>query len=272
VILFPNQTDLSEFIFRITDNGGETADRFTIMTCDGDYFTSSTNPYHPQGVGMWGEGFDPQIAADNVEAGTERDLRWTDLPEVVRTCVWRSLNDGFADWLGSFTPPIDRKDAEDSRSDHDRSKWAGQGVYGVAGAYMVRREAYPDVNDASEDLGPYADLATAVRVTLPDVHDLAGDEYQSTRDIFGTEGEDLPLWDRDEDPPVIDEDNEKARVVIKLERPDIKPGDLLETVAWFATMADAVNYLGTDKVDPDLLEAGAYTIDDLDDPDAKEED
>ena len=59
--LFETLEDLKPFIFRIMDNGGATADRFTIVTCDGDYFAYSTDPCAPQGVGLTGEGIDPQV-------------------------------------------------------------------------------------------------------------------------------------------------------------------------------------------------------------------
>ena len=39
--LFETGADLGEYLFRITDNGGETADRYTVIFSDGDYLTMS---------------------------------------------------------------------------------------------------------------------------------------------------------------------------------------------------------------------------------------
>lgn len=35
----------------IFDNGGKTFDRYTIILSDGEIFSASDNPFHPQGVG-----------------------------------------------------------------------------------------------------------------------------------------------------------------------------------------------------------------------------
>lgn len=204
--LFETHDDLLPFIFRIVDNGGESADRFTVITCDGDYFAMSGAPFHPQGVGMTGEGIDVQGVAERVEAGVERDLRWIDLPADCQRCVFDGLNMGFADWLGEFEPPTSRKDAVDYGTAYNLTERIGEGVYGQPGAYFVRREAYPNRDDPSDDLGPYATIRKAVLATLPDECDLSGPEYHGLRDIAGTEGGPEPLWDRDSEPYLLRRD------------------------------------------------------------------
>jgi hypothetical protein len=39
--------------FWLFDNGGETFDRYTIITHDGHVYGSSTEPFHPQGFGQY---------------------------------------------------------------------------------------------------------------------------------------------------------------------------------------------------------------------------
>ncbi len=49
--------------FRLYDNGGESADRYTLIDCkacscghgDRSYIGFSQNPYHPQGIGVTGD-------------------------------------------------------------------------------------------------------------------------------------------------------------------------------------------------------------------------
>jgi len=36
----------------IFDNGGATADRYTVIFSDGDMIAASTQPFHPQGIGQ----------------------------------------------------------------------------------------------------------------------------------------------------------------------------------------------------------------------------
>ena len=78
-------------LLAVYDNGGETADRYTAiygaplwtpehyrigrLPCRG----MSANPFHPQGVGMFGE----------CERGPHlgRKVRFADLPEPVRRCI-----------------------------------------------------------------------------------------------------------------------------------------------------------------------------------------
>lgn len=74
---------------RIYDNGGETADRFTIVNTRPfvvrgvryyHYAGSSEDPYHPQGVGQSGES---RLHPYTKQRG-ETTPRWEDLPPNVR--------------------------------------------------------------------------------------------------------------------------------------------------------------------------------------------
>jgi hypothetical protein len=67
-------------------------DRYTVLfkglSCDGytAYLGLSSNPTHPQGCSMWGEGRNYEIAAYRYRNGKHR-IRWLDLPENVRKHV-----------------------------------------------------------------------------------------------------------------------------------------------------------------------------------------
>ena len=86
----------------VWDNGGKTADRYTIVSRDGHvghrgrtYFPhamSSSDPYHPQGVGMTGEteGAPLRRGKDDTVAD------WDDLPLPVRKFALEIANWGVA--------------------------------------------------------------------------------------------------------------------------------------------------------------------------------
>lgn len=275
--LFESLDDLKPFIFRIVDNGGQTADRYTVITCDGDYYAMSSTPFHPQGVGMTGEGIDVQGVADRVEAGVERDLRWIDLPADCQRCVMGGLNQGFADYIESEPFAASRDEALNfqgwsdweytSRRNAEKGNGRLEVIYRDGDKFKVRCD---DLNPPYGDDGDpeFDSFREALLYCLPADYDLSGPEYHTEIDIWDTEGGPVPPWDRDAEPPVIDEDSEYARAVIVLENDD----RTLTRVAWFHTKTDAENYLGTSAtIDPDKLEAGRYTIDDLDDPDAEED-
>lgn len=195
--LFEDEAALraSGYLFRITDNGGETQDRFTIVTCDGDYFASDETPFYPLGFFQSGEGIDVQGLSDRVEAGTEHDLRWIDLPADVRRAVMGRLNDGFADWLatgGENVPTSRRAVKEKFSGTYDA---IGKGIYRTAKGFRVA-----DADGRERDGGPFATFAEAVRWTLPQDYDLAGPEYHSTVDLWSDEGGPRPLWNCRDDP------------------------------------------------------------------------
>lgn len=85
---------------RVWDNGGETADRYTVMPPrsgraaaqyrqrDGSWHCigASCDPYHPQGVGMWCSAYPgPHLG---------KRIHWDELPEPVKRFALRS----FPEW------------------------------------------------------------------------------------------------------------------------------------------------------------------------------
>lgn len=189
--LFDTEAQLlaSGYLFRITDNGGETCDRFTIILSDGDYYASNCGPFHPQGFFQSGERIDVNGVSDRVEEGRECDLRWIDLPEDVRRATLQAVNLAFADWIESE----DVKASRDLAA--DRANVCGDElldcIYRDGDKFKVR--------DSQQDDGDWTfdSMVEAVRFSLPDVHELSGPEYHSTVDLTDTEGGPKTLWDAD---------------------------------------------------------------------------
>jgi hypothetical protein len=177
--LFESLKDLADsgYVFRIMDNGGETADRYTIVLCDGDYYAMSSYPTHPQGVSMADEGMDPQILAEWHEEGKAVDLALGDLPEHIALHVlyrenqaWQNLMDSIeANAPGAVAQS--REEAEDNEGSHTSG---GKGIYQTPEGLMVRRD-----NGGPDDLGPYATAREALQATLPTDYSLSGSEYFS---------------------------------------------------------------------------------------------
>ena len=179
--LFQSADDLGEYLFRIIDNGGASADRYTVATSDGDGFALSGAPSHPQGVSLSIENLDPAYMETEVSEGRAVDLGWHDLPAHIRAHVIGRLNEGWRDYLESLesgeTPiPAERAGAEVNEGTH---RDAGKGIYGKPGAYFVRVDNWPEDN-ASEDRGPFPTVREALLASLPDHYGLAGPEYHST--------------------------------------------------------------------------------------------
>lgn len=255
--LFPNEAALKDsgYLFRIVDNGGETYDRITVIFCDGDALlcTSGSICAHvesDQGL---------QRDADAVEAGAARDLRWIDLDPGLRKRIIADLNMGFADWLEAAPAAASRDEARDWQG-----MWREYGddrtpIYRDGDGFRIRDD------ERDDEAGPFATFRDAVFYMLPQDYDLSGPEYHTTVDLWDESGGPAPEWDRESDPPVIDEDHELARVVITRDT----GGEKEEIVAWFANVRDAENFLGTSAtIDPDDLHEGKYSICDHDDPDA----
>ncbi len=176
---FETGADLGGYLFRITDNGGATADRYTVVFSDGDYLSMSAYPSHPQGISMWGEGLDVGGLSDRVEEGLEVDLSWGCLPETIRAHVLYRVNEGWADFLEKIEardPSAVAASRDDAEENDGLYNTAGKGIYiGEDGALWIKA-----TEDRDEDYGPYDDAAKALRMTMPDEYSLSGPEYQST--------------------------------------------------------------------------------------------
>lgn len=72
-------------VLDILDNGGRTADRYTVRFRNGDYLGLSENPTHPQGVAVSGTGH--AIRGDDDE-----QIPWADLPQKCKLYVLQWLS------------------------------------------------------------------------------------------------------------------------------------------------------------------------------------
>lgn len=80
-----------EYVLAVYDNGGKTADRYTVlfggslwdesMGSTVQYLAMSNNPTHPQGVSMW------DTCQCYVRSVHGKHIKWLDLPENVRQHV-----------------------------------------------------------------------------------------------------------------------------------------------------------------------------------------
>lgn len=199
--LFQSLDDLKPFLFRIMDNGGRTADRFTIVTCDGDYFAYSETPCAPQGVGLTGEDINVQVLADWEESGEARDLRWIDLPEQCRRSVMGSLNYGFRDWIESEACATSREEADNFDGSWRPNMWKPENpIYRDGGVFRVRddeRRDHGEYGVTGDE--PFATFREAVLRILPEDHCLSGPEYHTSVDLWDETGGPAPLWDYRDD-------------------------------------------------------------------------
>ena len=169
----------SGYIFRITDNGGATLDRITVIFCDGDHLSLSETG---AGVSMWGEGIDVAGWNDRVEAGTEVDLAIGDLRPELQDHILRRVNEAWQDYLDALNDPHGtavaqtRDNAEVNEGTHDSG---GKGIYAAGSAFCV----HLDGDYASDDRGPYLTTRQALAATLPDDYSLSGPEYHSPLDV-----------------------------------------------------------------------------------------
>jgi hypothetical protein len=169
----------SEYLFRITDNGGETCDRYTVVFSDGDFLTLSGSPSHPQGVSLWGEQIDLHGLQEAVEDGAQVDLALGDLPPNVAAHVLSRLNEAWRDFLSDVeaqVPMAVAKSREHASVYEGVHTSGGKGIYRVGGCFAIRG----DSDDAGDDYGPFDTVAEAVRMSLPSADALAGDDYQSS--------------------------------------------------------------------------------------------
>lgn len=176
--LFHSADDLGEYLFRIVDNGGETADRYTVLFSDGDALCLSSNPAAPWGgVSLWAEGMDPATLESWVEEGEAVDLGWDDLPEAIRGHVLARLNQAWRDCLADMLSGVlaipEGREHVDTFCD---GCTAGEGIYRHGGRFFVHMGG-PSIED---DRGPFDTIREALLASLPDHYGLAGPEYHST--------------------------------------------------------------------------------------------
>lgn len=188
--LFETPAELATYIFRITDNCGQSADRYTVAFTDGSYLALSSHPTSPVGVSMVGEDLDPQVMREWVDEGEAIDLALGDLPEGHVEHIMARCNQGFSDFVRRAEARDEtivaktRKDAKENTGSHISF---GEGIYTDDYIYFyVKREGM----DIEDDLGPYLTVREALLATVPDAHSVSGPEYHSSTDVSRMEPDD----------------------------------------------------------------------------------
>lgn len=177
--LFQTPADLDGYLFRILDNGGASADRYTVMFSDGDYLALSADPEFALGISLWGEGMDPATAEEWVETGAAVDLTLADLPAHIARHIVARANGAWRDYLDGLERGENVARTRDEAELRETWQDAGKGIYRAGSAFCVRRDGY----DAGDDLGPYPDVREALLASLPDHYYLAGPEYHTALDL-----------------------------------------------------------------------------------------
>ena len=181
---FETYDQLTAWIFRIIDNGGASADRYTVIFNDGSYLALSSYPESPVGVSISDDGSRADLvgyAEGEVESGEAVDLSFYDLPEHIQRHIWARENEGLADFLeliADRNPNSVAKRRDDAETHEGTHQCLGKGLYAVGAGFAIRTDN-GDYAGSGEDLGPYLDPAEALRATLPDDYGLAGPEYHS---------------------------------------------------------------------------------------------
>lgn len=184
-VVFEKPSDMSEYLFRIVDNGGHTADRYTVLFSDGSDLSLSSYPTHPQGISMCGEGVDPATLAEWVEEGNYVDLALGDLPPEIAEHIMDRNNEGLRDFLASVEakePHAVAPSREKAKENDGTYQSLGVGIYDSPEGYRIRLDG-----EAEDDRGPYATAREVIIASLPDHYALAGPEYHSTTDVLRTE-------------------------------------------------------------------------------------
>lgn len=182
--LFETVEDLAQsgYVFRIMDNGGLSADRYTFVTSEGDYIAMSGAPSHPQGISQWGEDIDPQVLADWEEEGSAVDLAIGDLPQRIAEHVLYRINEAWCDFLEAIErrePSAVAPTRERAEVNEGISTSAGKGIYAAGAGFCIRY----DGDNAQDDPGPFLTAPGALRATLPQECCMTGPEYHSTVDV-----------------------------------------------------------------------------------------
>jgi hypothetical protein len=179
-LVFEAPSDLSDYLFRIVDNGGSSADRYTVAFSDGTYLALSSYPTHPQGVSISGEDLDPATLQEWVENGEAVDMALGDLPPHIVQHILDRNNQGFADFLESVeahSANVVAPNRDAAEVNEGTMESLGKGIYATTEGFRIRLDGHPN-----DDRGPYATAREAVLASLPDQYSLAGPEYHTTVD------------------------------------------------------------------------------------------
>lgn len=160
----------SGFLFRITDNRGETIDRMTVLFSDGDAIAMNEAGY---GFSQWAHEIDPAVLQEWVESGEQVDLGSDDLSDGSKAHILARVNEAFNDFyeqLAAAECPRSRKEVENKGTINDGTyDCAGDGIFWDGHFFWIATE--------DEESGPFVTPGEAIRASLPDEYSLSGPEY-----------------------------------------------------------------------------------------------
>lgn len=176
-------TSISFISFHIFDHGNEFADRYTLVSPDGNVYSFSDDPYHPNGVGYFSHNCDEDHSEYTwegkrlyVEEMQEeyKELNISDLPEPAQRFVkekikhelWQStdLSTGqyclekeagtyvYRQWAGDYVP----EEEEMIRKFWDIAYW------------HVLEIKFSDIDDPEEEISGYYDSLDEVKKQYPE--------------------------------------------------------------------------------------------------------
>jgi hypothetical protein len=182
--LFETHSDLGNFLYRVTDNGGSTIDRYTVAFADGSFLAISCEPSLQNGDAEWFYDLDPEAMSEAVSNGIEIDIAFCDLPQSIQDDVIRHLNAVFFDQLAEIVNRDETAVAPDRASAISNTPLecrAGAGIYFTNDAFFVKIDSA-----IGNDLGPFASAREVLLASLPDRRLFRSPELQSTVEINRT--------------------------------------------------------------------------------------
>ncbi len=186
--VFENPSDMSEHLFRIVDNGGSSADRYTVLFSDGSHLALSDTPWTAQGISLSGDGIDPATLSKWVEEGEAVDLALGDLPPGLADHIMKRCNEDLEDFLAdveSKHPDAVAPNRGAAKENEGLYTSLGDGIYDSPEGYRIKLDGDPE-----DDRGPFKTARDAVLASMPDQYGLAGPEYHSTTDVTRLEPND----------------------------------------------------------------------------------
>ena len=86
-----SENDVRDMIVGVSDNEGETCDRYSVYFYDGSVLCMSGSPAHPQGVSIWSQG---RLSGDD-----ENEIGFEELPPRVQEHVYSRVREGYRDFI-----------------------------------------------------------------------------------------------------------------------------------------------------------------------------
>lgn len=164
--LFQTPADLARYVYLITDDGGRSGTRYTMIFTDGTYLEMSGSPDHPKGVCRRGHQMASWVFTkihNEVLDNKVVSLALGDLPKNVIAYVQEFQNRSYEGFLSSVMEKdtsvvgADRKEATLHKGTPDS---LGEGIYVENGKYKIKC-------GHQDDLGPFDTAREVILASIP---------------------------------------------------------------------------------------------------------